>query len=431
MSRLADAISALVGGDASPAPTPTRASAHGLAAAVTREVGSAGDLAAAAAGGTTRVPRSGAGRLRVAVIGDEGVAAATAGHLALEGFDVTWASPRAAVIEPYRTGVTLVGLGVGHPGVTTSLDEAVRGAQLVLICTHATEHAAYAALLAPVLTEGQVVVLSPGRTGGALEFAGVRAAHSPAERIVIGETETAVYTPAGRGSGRIEILAEKHTFRAAALPATDTPRLAEVLSQVYPQVTLAENVLDTSVNNVGGVVHPAAMLLNSYVTEQAAAGQPLIYYQDQVNPTVADLVMERLDAERVAVGQGLGLATVLDFVGWSLACFHHAAGSIRETVSTNPAYAGFGAPTTLLALGFVDDEVRNSLVPLSELGRLVGVATPMTDALISLACAMLAVDFRAAGRTLARLGLDGLDRDAVLDRVNHAACDAPALVGAR
>jgi opine dehydrogenase len=429
MTRLADAISALVGGEPRPLPAPPPASANGLAAAVTREVGAS---EAAAPNAPRRGPgRPAAGRMRVAVIGDEGVAAASAGHLALEGFDVTWASPRSAVLDPYRNGVTLVGLGVGHPHLTSSLDEAVSGAQLVLICTHATDHAAYADLLAPMLSQGQVVVLSPGRTGGALEFAHARAAHCPSVRIVIGETETAVYTPAGRGSGRIEILAEKYTIRAAALPATDNQRLADVLCQVYPQVTMAENVLDTSINNVGGVVHPAAMLLNSYATEQAASGTPLIYYQDQVNPTVAALVMERLDAERVAVGHALGVATVLSFTAWSQACFHHAGPDIRQTVSTNPAYAGFGAPTSLLALGFVDDEVRNSLVPLSDLGVLVGVATPMTDAVISLACAMLGTDFRAVGRTLRRLGLEGLDARGVLAYVNQAATSVPELVGTR
>ena len=83
----------------------------------------------------------------MAVIGDEGVAAATAGHLALLGFDVAWTSPRSAALAPYANGVELVGLGTGRPQLVASLDEAVRGRDLILICCHATEHAAYAALL--------------------------------------------------------------------------------------------------------------------------------------------------------------------------------------------------------------------------------------------------------------------------------------------
>ena len=57
-----------------------------------------------------------------------------------------------------------------------------------------------------------------------------------------------------------------------------------------------------------------------------------------------------------------------------------AGADIRETVSTNPAYAGFKAPTHLLALGFVTDEVPNSLVPLEGLGAVLGVPTPTTSA---------------------------------------------------
>ena len=276
------------------------------------------------------VPRaasaSGAGRTRVCVVGHEGVAAATAGHLALLGFDVAWTSARSGSLAAYaeRGGVELVGgvvSGSGRPRIEPSLDRAVRGADLVLLCTHATEHAAYATLLAPVLADGQAVLLTPGRTGGALEFARRLAAVACRARIVLGETETAVYVPMGQGPGRVEILVEKHEIRASAFPATDTSRLLDLLHGLYPQVAGVESVLDTSIANVGGVVHPAAMLLNPQVTEQAAAGADLVYYQDQVNRTLADLVMEPLDAERVAVGRALGLRSVPTFVEWSRACF--------------------------------------------------------------------------------------------------------------
>ena len=434
MTDLAAAIAAEVGGNApdsrtGPGSLPS-APADPLAAAIAAEVGGSVPAAAARAASAPAAPgaagtRPGSGRVRVTVIGDEGVAAATAGHLALLGFDTAWTSPRSAALAPYVNGVELVGLGTGRPQLVASLDEAIKGRDLILLCCHATEHAAYAALLSGSLADGQVVVLTPGRTGGALEFAEVLRAHCTTARVVVGETETAVYTPAGRGPGRIEILVEKAEIRAAAFPATDNGALLGLLRQLYPQVAEAENVLDTSINNVGGVVHPAAMLLNSYATERAAAGEPLVYYQDQVNPTVANLVMEPLDAERVAVGKALGLQQVLTFGEWSAACFGHAAGSIRDTVASNPSYAGFGAPHHLLALGFVDDEVPNSLVPLSELGRLVGVPTPMTDSLIDLAAAMLRIDFRRGGRTLERLGLGGLDREGLLHHVNTARTRVP------
>jgi opine dehydrogenase len=47
------------------------------------------------------------------------------------------------------------------------------------------------------------------------------------------------------------------------------------------------------------------------------------------------------------------------------------------------------------------------LVPIAELGRLAGVATPAIDALVYLASLAAGVDYAHEGLTLARLGLAG------------------------
>jgi len=57
-------------------------------------------------------------------------------------------------------------------------------------------------------------------------------------------------------------------------------------------------------------------------------------------------------------------------------------------------------------------------VPIPELGRALGVETPMTDAIVDLACAMCAIDFRAHGRTLELLGLAGKSAEEMLAYVN-------------
>src|SRR5262252_7426954 len=56
---------------------------------------------------------------------------------------------------------------------------------------------------------------------------------------------------------------------------------------------------------------------------------------------------------------------------------------------------------------YLQEDVGYGLVPMSELGRLAGVATPTIDALIRLAELALGIDYRAGGLTLERLGLAG------------------------
>ena len=130
--------------------------------------------------------------------------------------------------------------------------------------------------------------------------------------------------------------------------------------------------------------------------------------------------MEPLDAERVAVGRALGLRSVPTFVEWSRACFGTAGADIRETVSTNPAYAGFKAPTHLLALGFVD---RRG----AELARAAGGARRRArradaDHRARSSTSPPRCAASTSGRTAARStgsGLDGLDAAGMRDHVAH------------
>jgi opine dehydrogenase len=348
-----------------------------------------------------------------------------AGHLALLGFEVTVCSLYGRELDAVeeKGGVDLVGEEVEGFGryarVERSLDKAVAGQDLLMIAAPGVAHRVYATLLAPILEDGQVVVLNPGRTGGALEFARVLMRFACSARIVLGETQTFVYAAEARGPAAVEILKEKFTVRAAAIPAADNDALLSVLRGLYPQMEPGENVLETSINNVGGVVHPTTMLLNIHVLEEAAAGADRRFYKNQVGPTVAGLVMEKMDGEKMAVGRALGLRDVWSVERWYEESYHVPGDGLWDAMQRNPYYEGFHTTTHLLGYNHVLDEVPNSLVPVSELGRLLGRPTPMTDAIIDLACSMCEIDFRSQGRTAEALGLAGKSPEDIARYVNE------------
>jgi opine dehydrogenase len=347
-----------------------------------------------------------------------------AGHLALLGFEVTVCSLFGRELDPLeeRGGVELVGEEVEGFGkyarVERSLDKAVAGQDLIMIASPGVAHRVYATLLAPILEDRQVVVLNPGRTGGALEFANVLTRFACSADIVLGETQTFIYAAESRGAARVEILKEKFRMRAAALPAARNADLLSVLNGLYPQIEAAENVLETSINNVGGVIHPTVMLLNMHVLEESAAGADRRFYKNQVGPAVADLVMEKMDAEKCAVGHAFGLGGIWTTRQWYEESYRVAGESLWEAMQRNPYYEGFHASTHVLGYNHVLDEVPNSLVPVSELGGVVGIETPMIGAIVDLACAVCQIDFWAHGRTLAALGLAGKTPEEMLQYVN-------------
>jgi len=77
--------------------------------------------------------------------------------------------------------------------------------------------------------------------------------------------------------------------------------------------------------------------------------------------------------------------------------------------STAPGFRGIRAQSEL-DNRYLTEDVGYTMVLFTELARAVGVPTPTMDAVIQTASALLGRDFhREAPRTLANLGLSGLD----------------------
>jgi opine dehydrogenase len=294
----------------------------------------------------------------------------------------------------------------------------VAGADLVLVNMPALAHKNVASLLAGCLEDGQTVLLTPGRTGGALEVYQTFRRFQLKKKVTLAECQTFLYATESRGPAHVEIMKVKNRVRAAALPATDTKTFMNLIGEIYPEYAPATNVLETSINNVGAVVHPAPMLLNSGLLERAARGEDLRYYRDIITKFVCENVMEKIDREKSDVARAFGVP-VLDARGWYKECYDVEGDSLYDVLQNNEYYVGFSAPKHVLGYHHVLDEIPNSLVPISSFGAVVGVPTPMTDALVQLASAALKHDFWSEGRTLDRLGFDDCARaEDILEFVN-------------
>lgn len=81
---------------------------------------------------------------------------------------------------------------------------------------------------------------------------------------------------------------------------------------------------------------------------------------------------------------------------------------LRLTSNSDGPYQATGTPKSL-DHKFIMEDVPTGLIPMSTLGAAAGVGTPAIDALIEIARSMTGKDFAAEGRTLERLGLNGMD----------------------
>jgi opine dehydrogenase len=362
---------------------------------------------------------------RFAVIGAGHGGKAMAAHLALMGFPVRLfnRTPENVAVIKARGGIELSSFVGGPRGfgelecVTSDIAEALQGAQVVMVVLPSTAHADIARAAAPRLEDGQIVVLNPGRTGGALEFAQTLRQAGCSADVVIAEAETLIYASRSDGPAQARIFRIKESVPIAALPASCTPLVLNALHPAFPQFIDGISVLHTGLNNMGAIFHPALTLLNAGRIESTRG--EFQFYIDGVTPSVAR-VLEVLDRERVTVASALGIRarTALE---WIKLAYDTTGVDLHEAIHNQPGYYGIQAPPTLNHR-YITEDVPMSLVPIASLGERYGVSTKGIDSIIRLACIIHRTDYYRRGRTVGKLGIAEWSVSELTNYVMHGSC---------
>ena len=345
---------------------------------------------------------------RYTVVGAGHGGKAMAAHLALMGFPVTLWNRTFDHIEVIkkRGGIDLESADSGAHGfgiielVTSDMEEALKHAEMIMVVLPSSAHVNVAKIAAPHLRDGQIVVLHPGRTCGAMEFEKTIRDNGCTADVTIAEAETFIYASRTDGPAQARIFRIKEAVPLAALPATRTQAVLKKINESYPQFIDGGNVLHTGLNNMGAIFHPALTLLNAGWIE--ATHGDYQFYIDGVTPSVAR-VLEVLDRERVTVASSLGLRarTAME---WLVMAYNTVGEDLHDAIHNQPGYYGIKAPSTL-SHRYIFEDVPMSMVPIASLGQRFGVSVRGMDSIIRLACIVHRTDYWRRGRTVEKLGI--------------------------
>jgi opine dehydrogenase len=334
---------------------------------------------------------------------------AMAAHLALKGLKVNLYNRTFEHIQiiKVRGGIDLDSSEAGVRGfgklnkVTSDMGEALKGAKMVMVVVPSSAHADIAKTAAPHLEDGQIIVLHPGRTCGALEFAKSLRDTGCTADVTIAEAETFIYASRSDGPNQARIFRIKEAVPLAALPASRTQLVLDALNPVYPQFIDGVNVLHTGLNNMGAIFHPALTLLNMGWIE--ATHGDYQFYIDGVTPSVAR-VLEVLDRERVTVAAALGIRARTS-LEWLKLAYDTTGEDLHEAIQNQPGYYGIKAPATLNHR-YIFEDVPMSLVPIASLGMRYGVSVKGMESMIGIGSIIHRTDYWRRGRTVEKLGLE-------------------------
>lgn len=339
--------------------------------------------------------------MNVTVIGAGNSGLAMAAHLSQEGHNVTlWNRSKRTISGLMKTrrirchGVIEGEFEVGL--VTDDIRLALTDPDLILVTTPANSHKELAELVAKNSKIECPIVLNPGRTFGALEFLNVYQEHNKVFRPKIAETQTIIYTCRKTGEDSVQVISLKRDVLISTLEPHQNEHVLRLLPKcIQGHLVPAKSMIETSIGNVGMILHCAPLLLNAGWTENKNSTYK--YYYDGITPSIGKL-LEKIDCERVEVSKRLGVE-VETTVEWLKRTYQVTGNTLFECIQANEAYKTIDAPSSL-DHRYIFEDVPYGLVPLEAVGRELGLAMKYTTLIIDLANGLLEIDFRKNGRHL-------------------------------
>ncbi len=342
--------------------------------------------------------------MKFCVIGAGSGGRAFAAYLASKGYSVSLYNRSYSRIVDIRKegGINAFGALVGFYSIdliTQNLKLAVSDADIILVVTPASAHKSIAKSIAPFLRDGQIIILNPGRTFGAVEFHRIIVKKRGFLSIFIGETQTLLFTCRASDDNGVNILKIKDSVNFSTFPDKYVYDTYNILLEVFPQLTPIDNYLEVTLKNIGMLLHPAISLFNAGMMDY---GKAFKFYNEGATSKVCQ-ILEMVELEINKILSKLGLKQ-LRYHKWAKESYGIEASSIYEAIQKIEAYKPVNAPDQLITRYFTED-VPTGLVPISSLGAFLNIQTPTIESIIYLSGLLCGTDFKKIGRTIQGLDL--------------------------
>jgi opine dehydrogenase len=165
--------------------------------------------------------------------------------------------------------------------------------------------------------------------------------------------------------------------------------------------------------NGNNVIHPAISLVN---VGRIESPEDFLFYEQGVTPAGGRL-MKAVDDERMAIASAIGVHILSD-PDIGVMQGYMTESNYDTAYSQAPGFKGILAQTQIDYRYFSED-VGFGLILLTDLAKVVGVETPVMDAIIQIVSVLLERDFKTeAQRTLKSFGLDGLSKKELIEMVS-------------
>jgi opine dehydrogenase len=284
--------------------------------------------------------------------------------------------------------------------VSTNIDEVM--SDIIFVTTPSIAHNDIAELIANKVTDKNIIILSPGRTFGAITFEKNLINNGCKSIPHILETQTIIHTCRKTTTDSVHIFALKKDVLISSLNTEGISDLIKTFPLcISKYLKEANSIIETSLGNIGMILHCAPTLMNIGSIESERVS--FKYYFDGISKSVAKF-LEKLDFERLMVAKEMGIS-LESSTDWMKRTYGTHGTNLYECIRNNVSYHDIDAPATI-DHRYLNEDVPNGLVPLEFLATSCGIDVPNTKLVIDLANAIMGIDYRRIGRKISKFELE-------------------------
>ena len=320
-----------------------------------------------------------------AIIGGGNGGQAFAAYLSMEGLDITLYDifPQTVDAINKQGGIHLDG-SAKNSGfgkilfASTDMEKVISNASVILVVLPSIYHNSIAQKIAPLLKDGQIVILNPITPLGTIDFQNTLTQSGCTADIVLAGTNTLLFACRAVQPGHVHVSGQKKDILISAYPSRKNSVVLAAIQRYLPEYRMAPDILMVSLDNLNFEFHP---------------GPTLLY--------TARLI-EAIDQERLALCRAYGVKvrdvaqTFHDEYGYE--------GTLYEMIKHADVYKGIKGPSALNSR-FLTEDIPYSLRAIQTLAQIANIPTPAIDTVVNLAYILLGDDLDE-GRTLSQLGFN-------------------------
>lgn len=299
---------------------------------------------------------------------------------------------------------------VPFTNISDDMGYVLDGAEVIQLVIPSSFIEHYASTMADFVEDGQLILFNMAAAMGSIRFMNVLEDKHIKKDLKYAELNTLTYgTRVNFDEAQVDCSLKVKKVYFSTYDKQYLSESFEKVEQFYPYIVKEESLLKTNLENGNPEVHPGPMLLN--VGRIDYSGDFALYEEGITSHTVR--LLHAVELERLTLGRKLGfeLSTAKEArIERGYLERKNEDEPLNRLFNTSPVFTQIRGPHSVNNR-YLTEDIAYGLVFWSSLGRLIGVQTPNTDAIITIASTILERDFFEEGLTVEKLGVEKLGLD--------------------